>query len=46
MTDKTYPSAFPVSNFMMNGVLLTFSTIAPAVLGIYYRLQNFIFMPL
>ena len=35
-----------VSNFMMNGVLLTFSTTAAAVLGVYYRLQNFIFMPI
>lgn len=35
-----------VSNFMMNGVLLTFSTTAAAVLGISCRLQNFVFMPI
>lgn len=35
-----------VSNFMMNGILLTFSTIAAAVLGVYFRLQNFVFMPI
>ena len=34
-----------VSNFVMNGVLLTFSATAAAVLGVYYRLQNFVFMP-
>lgn len=35
-----------VSNFLMNGLLLTFSATAAAVLGISYRLQNFIFMPI
>lgn len=33
------------ANFAMNGILLTFSTTAAAILGVYYRLQNFIFMP-
>lgn len=35
-----------VSNFLMNGVLLTFSTTAAAVLGVSCRLQNFAFMPI
>ena len=35
-----------VANFALNGILLTFSTTAAAVLGVYYRLQNFVFMPI
>ncbi len=34
-----------VANFLLNGILLTFSATATAVFGIYYKLQNFIFMP-
>ncbi len=34
-----------VTNFLLNGILLTFSTTATATFGIYYKLQNFIFMP-
>ncbi len=34
-----------VTNFLLNGILLTFSATATAVFGVYYKLQNFIFMP-
>ncbi len=34
-----------LANFIFNGILLTFSVTATAVLGVYYKLQNFIFMP-
>lgn len=34
-----------MANFLMNGILLTFSTTAASALGICYRLQNFLFMP-
>lgn len=34
-----------VANFLLNGILLTFSATATAVFGVYYKLQNFIFMP-
>lgn len=34
-----------VANFLLNGILLTFSATATAVLGVYYKLQNFIYMP-
>lgn len=34
-----------VANFLMNGILLTFSATATAVFGVCYKLQNFIFMP-
>ncbi|MDL2323882.1 MATE family efflux transporter [Ruminococcaceae bacterium OttesenSCG-928-A16] len=34
-----------VANFMLNGILLTFSTTVTAVYGICAKLQNFVFMP-
>lgn len=34
-----------VTNFLLNGVLLTFSTTITAVYGVCARLQNFVFMP-
>lgn len=33
-------------NFAMNNILMSFSTTAAAVFGIYYKLQSFIFMPI
>ncbi len=33
-------------NFTMNNILMTFSTTAAAVFGVYYKLQSFIFMPI
>lgn len=35
-----------IANFLFNGILLGFSATATAVFGIYYKLQNFIFMPI
>ena len=35
-----------VMNFCMNKILISFSTTATAVFGIYYKLQSFIFMPI
>ncbi len=32
-------------NMALNGILITFSQTAVAVLGVYYKLQSFIFMP-
>lgn len=34
-----------LANFLLNGILLTFSATATAVFGLYYKLQNFVFMP-
>lgn len=34
-----------VANFLLNGILLTFSTTTTAVYGICAKLQNFVFMP-
>lgn len=34
-----------VANFLLNGILLTFSTTVTAVYGICAKLQNFVFMP-
>lgn len=34
-----------VLNTCLNGILITFSNEAVAVLGIYYKLQSFVFMP-
>ena len=34
-----------VSNLLMNGVLMRFSSTAVAVLGVYFKLDSFIFMP-
>lgn len=34
-----------VMNFGMNQILLTFSSTATAVFGVYFKLQSFIFMP-
>ena len=34
-----------VMNYMMNGILIAFSSTTVAVFGIYYKLQSFIFMP-
>ncbi|MDL2258855.1 MATE family efflux transporter [Eubacteriales bacterium OttesenSCG-928-K08] len=34
-----------ITNFLLNGVFLTFSTITTAAYGICARLQNFVFMP-
>ena len=33
-------------NFCMNNILMSFSTTAAAVFGVYYKLQSFIFMPI
>ena len=33
-------------NFMMNKILITFSTTANAVFGVYFKLQSFFFMPI
>lgn len=35
-----------VMNFAMNAVLLNYSTAAVAFFGVYYKLQNFLFMPM
>ena len=35
-----------VMNFSMNKILISFSTTATAVFGVYYKLQSFIFMPI
>ena len=35
-----------VMNFCMNSILISFSTTATAVFGVYYKLQSFIFMPI
>ena len=35
-----------VMNFAMNAVLLSYSTTAVAFFGVYYKLQNFLFMPM
>ncbi|MDF9823979.1 putative MATE family efflux protein [Breznakia sp. PF5-3] len=35
-----------VTNFLVNGILLSFSTTVMAVYGICARLQNFVFMPI
>lgn len=32
-------------NMALNGILITFSQTAVAVLGVYYKLQSFVFMP-
>ena len=34
-----------VMNFGMNKILMTFSSTATAVFGVYYKLQSFVFMP-
>lgn len=34
-----------VMNYGMNRILLTFSSTATAVFGVYYKLQSFVFMP-
>lgn len=34
-----------IMTFGINAILITFSTTATAVFGIYYKLQNFVFMP-
>lgn len=34
-----------VMSFTMNQILLTFSTTATAIFGVYFKLQSFIFMP-
>lgn len=34
-----------VTNFLLNGILMSFSATTTAVYGIYYKLQSFIFMP-
>ena len=31
--------------FFMNGILIAFSNSAVSVLGVYYKLQSFVFMP-
>ena len=33
-------------NFCINNILMSFSTTAAAVFGVYYKLQSFIFMPI
>ncbi|MBR3560134.1 MAG: MATE family efflux transporter [Oscillospiraceae bacterium] len=54
ITKEVYKIAFPsilmqcVGSFLvygMNQILLTFSTVATAVYGAYFKLQSFIFMP-
>lgn len=35
-----------VMTFGMNAILLTFSSTAAAVFGVYYKLQSFVFMPI
>ena len=35
-----------VMNFLFNKILLTFSSTAAAVFGVYFKLQSFIFMPI
>ena len=35
-----------VMNYMMNHILISFSSTAVAVFGVYFRLQSFIFMPI
>lgn len=35
-----------VMNFGLNQILITFSTTATAVFGVYFKLQSFIFMPI
>lgn len=35
-----------ITNFLLNGILLGFSATATAFFGIYYKLQNFVFMPI
>lgn len=52
---KIYAIGFPsivmvgigsVMNFGLNKILIAFSTTATAVLGVYYKIQSFAFMPL
>ena len=35
-----------VMNFFMNKILLSYSTTAAAVFGVYFKLQSFVFMPI
>lgn len=35
-----------IMNYVMNKILVSFSTTAVAVFGVYYKLQSFIFMPI
>ena len=35
-----------VMNYIMNQILMSFSSTATAVFGVYYKLQSFIFMPI
>jgi putative MATE family efflux protein len=39
-------SIFSIMTFGMNRILIGFSTAATAVLGVYFKLQSFIYMPL
>jgi putative MATE family efflux protein len=45
LPDIVMQSIGSVTNFLLNGILLTFSAAATAVFGVYCKLQNFIFMP-
>ena len=35
-----------VMTFGMNTILITYSTTATAVFGVYFKLQSFVFMPI